>query len=206
MWRRMAGDGGLSCVASAACIVAGTRLHVSELFLPTLTRAALSREGAELGETWLVHGCRHREHDFLFRCVSCFPWRGRAGLGLLSHGLLSFYHASDELASFEGDQTLARCCVASSRDGHDHRYVQHYLEHHAEEFARCVARMAAKGQWRGAALAPTLGSLAHFDHGRIMLDEEGYLYVCGNASTMQGELDTAIDNILKKVRVVGTKG
>lgn len=34
-----------------------------------------------------------------------------------------------------------------------------------------------------------------------MMDEGGYFYVCGNATTMQGEIDNAIDNILKKVRL-----
>lgn len=42
-------------------------LNIFDSLLISFGRTELAKQGTALGETWLIHGCRHREHDFLFR-------------------------------------------------------------------------------------------------------------------------------------------
>lgn len=69
------------------------------------------QDDADIGQAWLFHGCRHRDHDFLFR---------------------------QELQHFAGGPILHKLLVASSRDNHEKHYVQHYFADYAEDLARLM--------------------------------------------------------------------
>ncbi|XP_036935079.1 methionine synthase reductase isoform X2 [Acanthopagrus latus] len=79
-------------------------------FLQQREKERLENPGATFGETWLFFGCRHRDHDFLFR----EELEGFVSSGTLSHLKVCF--SRDDQLEEEGNDSAARC-----------RYVQHNL-------------------------------------------------------------------------------
>lgn len=112
--------------------------------------------GTQLGATWLFFGCRHKERDYLFRysaALALFPAPCCLSVAFADAGWVSLFR--DELGRFQKLGVLTHLHVSFSRDppaaGEDvpARYVQDNLRR----------------------LGPQLA--------RVLLQDNGHVYVCG---------------------------